>query len=254
MTSKNTGDLAAHGPIPKCFAVVMEHPLTSLEEDQYADMAGSVKWDEARALDQMQPGELRYFSCPSEDQPIIGLGGRTNDILSGKSRAYIFVAVKYRDRSMPKAEVAVTEACRWFSGDLEVAHICGRNLVLRQARQIDKSAPASSTVPSTETTLVPPRIEVGFALGAELIFNQTQDCEAQSQPCYSEGQINAHTFDFDRTQWRRVIYRLRDVGAVKLYHPHIHIESDNINVAIFHGTSARRGERPITSWKMTSAT
>jgi hypothetical protein len=78
----------------------------------------------------MQPGReppRHLFTFPNNDQdrfvPLI------QAVLDGKTRLYLFHTFKYRDASLPRGMIRITQSCGWFSQSLEVAHNCGINRV-----------------------------------------------------------------------------------------------------------------------------
>lgn len=92
-----------------------------------------------------------------------------------------------------------------------------------------------SITPGSEAAKRPsgPRVEVGFALGAESIHNGTTECGKSGLICYDERQINGKTFEV-HNPWR-VIYRFRNVGHAKLVDSHIHVESSHTGVRLSYG-------------------
>ena len=86
------------------------------------------KWDSTKDGDEMQPGENRFFSMPNDDEGIAYVAKHYDDIVAGKAVLYLFFYQEYRDSSLPRNGVNVTEYCGWFSGDdLKTRHVCGRN-------------------------------------------------------------------------------------------------------------------------------
>jgi hypothetical protein len=132
-----------------------------------------------------------------------------------------------------RAVVVEEHNWRFFMGstgsDMETAPLFRYPSRLYKGQELGGPSLALSVPPS------PPHVEVGFALGAESVFNGSTACGVPPFVCYSENEINGRTFEFDRTQWRRIIYRFRNLGDTHLTHPHIHVESSHTGVKIFYG-------------------
>ena len=129
---RNTGDLPADGVIIRCVSLIADHLLSEVEESQYADKAGSLQWYELKLPNEIEPGEARFITCPVDDKDIAASVDKTDQVLSGKSRFYLFLAAKYRDISLPQGVTNTTEFCGWFSENLEVRHTCGRNRIFHE--------------------------------------------------------------------------------------------------------------------------
>jgi hypothetical protein len=124
----NSGQLPAVGVQQRCLIRVVEKPLTPNEEIALANQVALKKWDSTKDGDEMQPGENRFFSMPNDDEGIAYVAKHYDDIVAGKAVLYLFFYQEYRDSSLPRNGVNVTEYCGWFSGDdLKTRHVCGRN-------------------------------------------------------------------------------------------------------------------------------
>jgi len=125
----NEGQLAAVGAIHRCTFAVSEELLSETELESLADDAAKFEW--LRSNNEIEPNEQRFFTCPSDEAGFSALSSHTEAVLAGRSRIYLFVAIKYWDRSMPQKSRNVVERCGWFSGDLQVMHMAGRNRSVR---------------------------------------------------------------------------------------------------------------------------
>jgi hypothetical protein len=129
----NSGSLPAVGITRSSLIQIVDIPLTSAEENAFADKVAEVKWNKARSDDEKQPRESFCFSFPDADGDISSIAARAADVIAGKAYLYLFFAEKYRDESLPADKVNVTEYCGWFSGnDLQVRHVCGRNRIFQE--------------------------------------------------------------------------------------------------------------------------
>lgn len=126
------------GMIPTTFAihraVVVPSPslLTSEEQEKYVEIARSAKlptkFEDQR--DDIEPGSPpeHFFSLPEENQ-IDKFGETAAKVLSSESNLYVFIAFKYRDASLPKGQIRLTQYCGLFYQSFDLWHSCGVNRV-----------------------------------------------------------------------------------------------------------------------------
>ncbi len=81
----------------------------------------------SRSQHQLFPGDAGDFTTiPSMEGPLADDFRKSwDDVASGKTVLYVFIAFKYRDKTMPPGKNGVTEDCFWFSGNF-ARHNCGR--------------------------------------------------------------------------------------------------------------------------------
>jgi hypothetical protein len=89
-----------------------------------------VGWNDemsARSQHQLFPGDVGDFTTiPSMEGQLADDFRRSwNDVASGKTVLYVFIAFKYHDKTMSPGKNGVTEDCFWFSGNF-ARHNCGR--------------------------------------------------------------------------------------------------------------------------------
>ena len=80
-----------------------------------------------------------------------------------------------------------------------------------------------------------PRIEAGFALGAESVHDGNTECGHLPLICYDEGEVQAKVFVFNRRQWRRIIFRFRNLSSKILDGSHVHVEASHTGVYLYEG-------------------
>lgn len=122
----NEGNIAATCMVHRTIIVPSENPLTPAEERQYWKIAGAVP-PPSNQNEEIQPGlaPKHLFSVPQEDDEIEQLGRTAKEVLAGRKRLYVFIAMKYRDRSLPDNQVRVNEICGWFINSFDLWHNCG---------------------------------------------------------------------------------------------------------------------------------
>ncbi|MCL4524682.1 MAG: hypothetical protein M1453_03160 [Acidobacteria bacterium] len=128
----NRGTLPAQGTVQYFALLVPEFPLTPKEED--AKMQHAVSKVKSLPFDynnEIQPGDnSSFFSLP--DMPNIQAELMTREydnIVSGRKRLYVFVAMKYRDSALDTRRVRITEFCAWFSETFDLWHNCHGNRI-----------------------------------------------------------------------------------------------------------------------------
>jgi hypothetical protein len=144
----NRGGVPAYSLIHQ--AVLVPSPkrgLTEAEELSYITLANSIEVKPSNSdpeslarvgsmsENELQPGDHpeHFFTVPGNDPDTASLGAMYPAFISGEQRLYIFIAVKYKDRTLPPKTVTMTEFCGWFSGTFEMWHNCGHNRVIRQS-------------------------------------------------------------------------------------------------------------------------
>lgn len=82
----------------------------------------------------------------------------------------------------------------------------------------------------------PPRVDIGFGLGAEYVTDGNTECGHGKLVCYSEREVRGRQiFDLGLNPYHTIIYRFRDLGDQKLINPHFHVEASNTGVQIYQG-------------------
>jgi hypothetical protein len=129
---ENTGLVPAVGMTTQCRVALVGRELTVKEQTEIIDGIFDFPLNQDAMTNEIQPGERRFFSCPDTDDKIRQLAIQAAKMNSLSMRYYLFATMRYRDESLPRGFVWVTEFGGWFSGnDLEVRHVIGRNRVLK---------------------------------------------------------------------------------------------------------------------------
>lgn len=104
------------------------------EQLKYERYADSVSPPPSSPISEIQPGVAKvppehYFSTPDNDKEIANLWSKYQAAMANQQRLYLFVSMKYFDKSLPSDKVRVTEFCGWFIGNFDMWHNCGSNRI-----------------------------------------------------------------------------------------------------------------------------
>lgn len=136
----NNGQEATTGLLHDTKIVITENEnaLTREETDKYQSQLARLNYfempgDVPRApVLEVYPREsdtmLRFYTFPDRtghDADVLSLN--MPEILSGTKIVYVLNVLKYRDKTMRAGLVGVTEGCVYFTQQLRIWHVCGRN-------------------------------------------------------------------------------------------------------------------------------
>jgi hypothetical protein len=121
------GDIGATNFVHRVVVQICPTSLTPESEEESIRDAASIKPRLDGTYDELYPSPERELSFSAPNPPSNYMTSQYEDILAGKKRLYVFVALKYRDAALPANEVRVTEFCGWFSGKLDSWGNCGHN-------------------------------------------------------------------------------------------------------------------------------
>ena len=121
----NRGNSVATEVTHGCTLVTTDHTLNLQEETQLSSTAGEFQPD-PDTPSELQPEETprHYFSCPDEDEGVSVIAGYKSAVLAGRSRLYLFVTVKHRNKYLAPNQIAVTEFCGYFLQTFQMWHAC----------------------------------------------------------------------------------------------------------------------------------
>jgi hypothetical protein len=126
----NKGEIAATAMTHRAIYLPSPRLLSADELAEYREQASSIAAPDQNDGNEIQPGLTpeHLFTVPQEDNDAEQLKGLADETLTGKSRLYLFVTMKYSDADLPHNEIRVSEFCGWFSGTFDMWHNCGNRI------------------------------------------------------------------------------------------------------------------------------